>query len=412
MDVLEYTQQRTDHLLDRVHALQAGDFAQGDSEAALTDIEHLFEGHKEQLLKLASTKSDPAIAANHCQLVLGALFQYLPLLGFLHRSKSASNAFELYGPLHGLATRIIGQDARLILSSEWDFSPYTYVRMPDFPQYVLLGLPASESRNALLVPLAGHEFGHSVWARTNLADKLRARIRDAVIVSIRTRIGEWKRHFSELADENKLATDLFYVQAWTPAYLWALKQCEEAFCDILGLLIFDAAYLHAFAYLLAPGVPGRRIPNYPTIRQRAEYLLILANQVRVAAPVGYADLFTQPPIAGGSPEDFLVSVSDDVLRALMPQLLDLAKLHLSSVGHHELRPEEIDVSVGQLELLAPVGAPSSLSVIVNAAWRVAGNPDVWKDFRRIHERRHDVLNELVVKSAQVLEYNERTKRKP
>jgi hypothetical protein len=412
MSTLEYTQRRIIHLLDRVYALQAGDFAQSDSAAALRDIQGLFENYRDQLQQLDSMGADKAVVANHCQLVLGSLFQYLPLLGFLHRSKSASNAFELYGPLHSLAAKIIGDDAKLILSSEWDYSPFTYVRMPHFPQYVLLGLPASESRNALLIPLAGHEFGHSVWARKKLLDQFRAPVRDALIVSIRARIAEWTKHFPELIDENKLATDLFYVEAWKPAYQWALKQCEETFCDILGLLLFEEAYLHAFAYLLAPGIPGPRIPRYPTIRQRAEYLVYLAKQIGVPAPLEYSEMFMPPASSTASPEDFLVALSDDVVRSLLPKLLTSVEGHVGTTGHAATNPKEIDAVIRQFQLLAPPGSPQSLSVIVNAAWRVTADMDAWKDFPRVHARRHEVLNELVVKSAQVLEFNERTKSTP
>ncbi len=407
MEILRYTEQKIVRFLDRVSALQAGAHAQGDSIAALAAIYKLFDTHRETLKALQAPGVDAAVVANHCQVVLGALFQYLPLLGFLHRSKSASNAFELYGPLRSLAAKIIGPDARLILSSEWDFSPLTWVRMLDFPQYVLLGLPASEARNGLLMPLAGHEFGHSVWVRGRYSASLKSTLVDSVILNIRARIVEWTKHFPSLVDETKLPTDLFYVQAWLRAYQSAMLQCEETFCDILGLLLFGTSYLHAFAYLLAPGIPGARSPGYPSIRQRAGYLAELAGADNIDVPNGYVELFNDTPKLSDPDEDFLVSIADTVVHAQLSTLSTAVRDHLAACDYVAPTSVEIEEIAARYALLAPAGTPSSLAALVNAGWRVAVNADIWQEFPQVRARRDDVLNELVIKSAQVLEFTER-----
>ena len=59
------------------------------------------------------------------------------------------------------------RETRLILSSEWDYSPFMYDQITDLPSFVFIGLPACESANPLLLPLAGHELGHSVWVKND-----------------------------------------------------------------------------------------------------------------------------------------------------------------------------------------------------------------------------------------------------
>ena len=100
---------------------------------------------------------------NVCSISLKKLQTYLPLLGFILRSTNVRNAFEAYPPLLRLARRLLGADTQLILSSEWDFIPVIYHSIRALPKYVLIGFPAPESSNPLLIPLAGHELGHSVW---------------------------------------------------------------------------------------------------------------------------------------------------------------------------------------------------------------------------------------------------------
>src|SRR3546814_14740255 len=61
------------------------------------------------------------------------------------------------------------------MSSEWKFVPFTYPMTLDWlPGFALVGGPAPESDNVLIVPLAGHEIGHSAWRSKQLKDQLMA----------------------------------------------------------------------------------------------------------------------------------------------------------------------------------------------------------------------------------------------
>ena len=112
------------------------------------------------LLESLSDDDDPNAVKTACNESLKQLFRILPLLGFIVRSTSVRNSFEVFWPLLRLARQVLQTDAKLILSSEWLYSPF-YRPSADLSDYVLLGFPASESSNPLLVPLAGHELGHT-----------------------------------------------------------------------------------------------------------------------------------------------------------------------------------------------------------------------------------------------------------
>lgn len=43
--------------------------------------------------------------------------------------------------------------------------------------------------------------------------------------------------------------------------------------------------------------------------------------------------------------------------------------------------------------------------MIDAAWTVAQEPSLWSTYSQVAKRRDVVLNELVLKSAQVLEFN-------
>jgi hypothetical protein len=87
-------------------------------------------------------------------------------LGLLLRSSNLRNAFEIYFPIKILSTELLEHNTCVVLSSEWEFSPFIYpVALDELPEFVFIGIPASECHNPLILPLAGHELGHVVWRR-------------------------------------------------------------------------------------------------------------------------------------------------------------------------------------------------------------------------------------------------------
>ena len=152
-------------VLSEIERLEGSEFAYSDSKTALKIIEELFKSDLSRLLSLKTSKNSALLNKSFIYTNFH-LTNFMDVLGLILRSTNVRNAFEFYNPLRILLTDLIGSEAGLILSSEWDYSPFTYPPViEELPDFVLLGLPATESSNVLIIPAAGHEFGHSVWVK-------------------------------------------------------------------------------------------------------------------------------------------------------------------------------------------------------------------------------------------------------
>ena len=259
--VLYCVRAQVDAVLSEIGRMEGAEFPCEHSQEALKETKEVFETHRDSLAAL-SDKSDKATAELACSAAFADLSQSIDLLGFLLRSTSVRNAFEAYGPLLRIARKLLGEETRLIISSEWFFSPFTYVGYHYLPGVALIGLPAPESSNPFLLPLAGHELGHSAWPRYGLSRKMEKAIETAVIEEIKSR---WEKDCETYFHGHKIdevGTDLLARPMWKPAWDWALRQCEEHFCDFFGLRLFGEAYLHAFAFVGA-STEGSAIINLP-----------------------------------------------------------------------------------------------------------------------------------------------------
>jgi len=400
---LDTTIRKIKSVLEKIRGLNAGGFAQQDSSDALAEIEKLFQKHLTVLTGF-DAGTDKSVVTNHCNIVLVDLFTYIPILGFLHRSRNASNAFELYGPLRRLAQSMIDQNTKLVMASEWNFSPYTLLQMPDLPSYVLIGMPASEAANALLAPLAGHEFGHSIWQLEDLESRYKPELIKAIIFGIRKRWVEYKSYFPSVTDENQLGNAGW---TWIDARRWAVRQCEEVYCDLQGLRVFGEGYLNAFAYLLAPGLTGSRVPYYPTVKQRVSYLEQAAKHYSVLVPDHYDDLFESDPIRAKRVDGFLQEIADDAVASITEQLVRDVDDYASR--RKVVLPEAAEIAriSERFRLLVPPDHPTSLPAIINAGWHTSNDSTIWQRYATVANKREQVLNELLLKSAQVLEVHER-----
>lgn len=404
MDLVDSTKEKLDAVLDRIAALKSGDFPHEHSREALGAIEAIFASHR-QTIGLLTPASNKAAVNNLCNVVAKALFEYLPFLGFLHRSKNASNAFELYGPLLRLAQQLISRDAKLILSSEWEFSPYSFVGVPRLPDFVWVGLPASESSNALLTPLAGHEFGHSVWQTEDLETRYAAPIDAAIVASLTRQWTVYQTHFLQVPNPAALVTDIFGTHSWRPAHEWALSQAEEVFCDLVGLRIFGAAFVHAFAYLLAPGESIRQTPKYPTLPSRVNYMKLAAAIYGIAVPADFETQFQGVGPLSASTASFLLGIAEEAVASVAPDIIAHVDAIATSRSISKPADAESDAILQSFKILVPDGNAKNLTAIVEAAWKAAQTPSLWSEYPQIAERRRIVLNELVLKTAQVLEFN-------
>jgi hypothetical protein len=267
MSLLEYPKKRLAAFREEIARVKSSDFPYPQSKEALAAI----QTELDRLLKAINTltpSSDKETIRSARVATVTALNRYVPFLGFILRSTNVRNAFEVYGPLLRLSQRILGEQTRLVLSSEWDYSPYTYFGCPILSDFVFIGLPAPESGNPLLLPLAGHELAHSVWARNSYTAEFAPEIDDDILGQIKGPQWDQYIHFHPGAEAETLDQDLVAKQTWAPSALWALAQAEETFCDFVGLRLFGESYLYAFAYLFSPNEGGYRSVVYPNMCRR------------------------------------------------------------------------------------------------------------------------------------------------
>jgi hypothetical protein len=389
-------------VLSEIARIEGSEFAYQHTQDALQETRMIFESHRESLLSILA-KSDPDAVELVINTAFDDLSNSIELLGFLLRSTNIRNAFEAYGPMLRIARRLLGHNTRLILSSEWHFSPFAFVGYQYLPDTVLIGLPAPESSNPFLLPLAGHELGHSAWPSFGIDLEMEREVAKAILEEIRIRWNDYKSYFP-VTDPEQVATDLIVRPMWKPAWDWALRQCEEHFCDFVGLRIFGESFLYAFAYLLAPHRRGSRPLIYPNLRTRAECLATAATEYGFSVPSDYTQLFENLTEPGPEQvrERLLLKLADAVRARFVDTLQSKADEIVANAGLEFCHSESVNRCVGRLALMVPAEGSNGLGDILNAAWQGWLSPSFFMDTEH-NKRKIENLREVVLKSIEVFE---------
>jgi len=407
MLVTDYAQKRLEAFLQQIDELKQSEFPYDHSEEALDAVGKVAKKHLGYLKRLSSA-SDPQTLLVACSESLSLLMNYLPILGFVLRSTNVRNAFEVYAPLLKLAQQLLGENAKLVVSSEWNYSPFTYVELPLLHGFVLIGLPAPESGNPLLVPLAGHELGHSLWAQDHLGKQLQQPLTDRVSHQIKQRWGQYQKLHPDLKiTPEQLTTDYYAVQSWTRAVTWALWQSEESFCDFIALYLFGVSFAHGFAYLLSPSWSGERALGYPALRRRALDIEKASAKYKVVLQRGYSDLFAdlpEPPLT--DQDNFLLSVADSASAALADNMIDIAMDALTRRSAPRVDVLGIAEARKRFALAVPAQGCKSLATIFCAGWQAFHDADLWGNAPQIQVR-DQTLKEIILKSLEVFEIEQR-----
>jgi len=411
MDItIGHARKRIAAIRAEIERLKQSEFPYTHPLDALDLLDNMFE-HQQAVLEKVSPTAPANVIFNACSTSVYLLFVYVPILGFILRSTNVRNAFESYAPLLRLARSILGPKTKLIISSEWAYSPHVYQAITDLPDFVLIGLPAPESANPLLIPLAGHELGHAVWKAESYSTKFGKQIEDGILKEI-TNI-RWKEYevvFPQVKKEHYLNNDILAGTIWITAYTWALRQVEEIFCDFFGVRLFSEAYLHAFEYLMAPGFPGERSVLYPNMERRVLHLMEAAKELAVTIEPGFASRFKEEDEPREYATKLLVSTADTVSSTLVPdlikQVLDIASSRMipqRNAGNVE------EIRAGFTKII-PTAKDFRVTDILNAGWRCYLNADLWNNYQQIQaENRDRVLKDLMLKSLEVSEAYERSR---
>lgn len=409
MALLPYARQRLASFIVELDRSAEGDFPYQDSKLALGHLKALFEEKHKRLEGFDETNA-PDVVMQQCRLALRDLFIYLPLVGFILRSTTTRNAFEAFGPFLRLAVDILepgvsrfDRKTKLLLSSEWDYSPFTYHTVSDLEGFLFIGLPAPESGNPLLVPLAGHELGHAVWHAYSIRNRLKSRAQAEVVKAIEANWQRYLQIFQIKIDVGELTTNLVALETWARALEWCLRQAEESFCDFLGLRIFGESYLRAFGYILSPGY-GNRSERYPEMRSRVDHLLRAASKYQIDVPPDFTDLFDKDePLNVAEADKFRIQLADQALENLLEDLISESNGIAEKAGLSPSSPDEVNRVLQRLRQIAPPEQCKTMADILNAGWKAYGDDDLWKEHPALQARRVSILKELVLKSLEIFE---------
>jgi len=403
MIALRYAKERIKAALDEISRLKDSDFPHGHPRDALDVIEGTLLTRRGALDSLTTANQKDVILAA-CADALVELLVLHPYMGFVLRSTNVRNSFEVYRPFLGLAKAILGPDIKLILSSEWDYTPFVYRITDELPGFVLIGLPASESGNPLLVPLAGHELGHTTWQLSKLKDKFSGKLMDAIFENIEARWNEFEHIFHPIPVAD-LRGNLFVSNALTTFHLSALAQAEETFCDFLGIRIFAESYFYAYSYLISPGTTWERSLEYPKELTRINNMILAAKEFGLEQyiPPGFDESFLDHADSADGTHNLLMSAADYAVEKIVQDLAQEANKIATDANIPERSDENIQRSYECFKMLVPTSRTKSLADIINAGCKGYHDDSLWAGKKELEESKFSILFDVVLKSIEVLE---------
>lgn len=391
---LSSAKRRIASFIEQIDVLAESSFPHDDGKNVLATIRQQFL-ELVRLVELPPTATDE-MADRICVHVSERISEYTEILGLVLRSTNVRNAFELHYVLKGMVERVLGQPTDLLISSEWAFVPFTYpVGIDLLPNVVLIGSPAPESENALIVPLAGHEIGHSAWRIANVEEELA----EALYVAIDAAIASKGKTGS--APEDDLVTRLKASVLRDRSADYAMHQLEEIYCDLIGLNLFGPSFLYAFDYLLAPGGADRSI-DYPSDAQRMAILAETAEELGIFVDPALRERWTQ---ANYTDERRFGAIVDEAVGAMIGNL----KAHIQEFHKqgalHPPSETEIDEVYAAFAQRQPYEGQASLGAIISAGWKsLRAESDLAGDKQRDAFK---VLCDLIWKTIEVTEYLEK-----
>ncbi len=187
-------------------------------------------------------------------------------------------------------------------------------------------------------------------------------------------------------------------------------QTEEIFCDLFGLRLFGESYLHAFAYLISPGAGGHRTFRYPKNKSRVGHLIQAAKAKGLSPPCDFESGFMVEMEPDEPITKLLSSVADAVSAAFVPELIALAWKFADERGVPTRDQAHVSKICQEFRAwVVPTRKAYPLTDLLNAGWTSYLDPDLWvQRVPQINpEDRLRILRDLVLKSMEVAEINER-----
>jgi hypothetical protein len=137
-------------------------------------------------------------------------------------------------------------------------------------------------------------------------------------------------------------------------------------------------------------------------------MLRSAPALGVTVPAGFLGLFEAQPSPSSPVTSLLVSVADSVVGAQVDAVTVEARQFADGKAVPTRSQENIEAIVRDFRMVIPADGKLNLTDIVNAGWILLHDPDLWRNIAQIRpEDRTRVLYDLVLKSCDVGEFNER-----
>ena len=409
MTLFHDSKQKLVNISRTIEALLEGDFPLASGRIALQRLTRVFE-ELERKLDRARKLNDESSERQMAALVNVKVIEVLPILGFILRSTNVRNAFELIDPLQVIADSILQGNPKLLLSSEWDYVPFAYPQtLEDLKSFVLIGMPASETSSALLVPLAGHELGHAAWRNRGLGGGAHATLQFRCEELFKKNMDEFRKYFSEY-DPHDIVNKEVLPELIAAAVEDAVLQAEELFCDMLAYALFGESYVYAFAYILAPGSGRVSGTKYPSYRTRMDVLKKIAETEGVVLPDVNALKFSDEAPRSNPRDRFILRMTETSVAEITDALWGLASGLISKNG--VVRPNNTlsNKHVREFRLGIPASSPRCLGDILNAGWMLYREAQSNSDSGNNVVRLVDDLNEMILKTVEVLEFKRRVGR--
>jgi hypothetical protein len=396
---------KLEKLIQQFKLILTDDFPYGDSKAAAG----LLKLRAEKLRKQAedfgrfssATQKQFGFKVNY------VLESFSHISGMITRSGTMRNAFELYSPFKKICQAFFEEKIQLVLSSEWNYIPFTYpMNLQELPDLIIIGLPSSESNNVLIFPSAAHELGHSIWLKEELTERYSNGVYTAVEKELRRNPtimdflspGIGGKDFNETLFSKQMIEEFL-----SGAVESCHRQMEELFCDFIAIKLFGKSYLLAFQYLVAPGDASLRSVQYPDTKAR----VIIMERVIVESGgmlTGFANEFVEDRHhAAHSYHAFLLRVADAVRSAYVDELLKIAAEFVSRAGLAGVSEENVSRALKNFESGIPFDGEASLGDLITAAWDVFLNDKVVTKGSGSHHK-ISYISDLVLKSAEAQEF--------
>ncbi len=315
------------------------------------------------------------------------LFHFHRFLGYITKSSDPINSFEIYFSFRRLAEFILGKNIRLIISSEWEYySPVNFSIPKELINFIFIGLPVSEADNSLIVPLSGHELGHSIWNSSYIEENYRSQIQNLM-----------QKTYSDDFDKSELSSIIEI----------SLIKCAEYFCDFIGIGLFGESYIYAYSYLITPKISHSLIPSHPNAVNRAKAMISAAKEYGYEVPSNFMELFKIQIDTFKNRFDKCLDESEKYSFQMVNTIIKDVKDFLTKKGMLYKKSFIYDKFISELLNIVPISSANSLADITNAAWDVYFMLDKWKDLNLKNEEKNIILNDLTIKSFEILEIKQR-----